>query len=76
VLGYDHLESPERIGIVLSGGPGWRVSITKKGWDAGELVKTFLRITSGVGIAAFLFAGYIFIRAIPDVGRYVRISRM
>jgi hypothetical protein len=39
-------------------------------------VKTFLTITSGVGIAALLFVGYVFLAAIPDVGRYVRISRM
>jgi hypothetical protein len=42
----------------------------------GDLVKTFLTITSGVGIAALLFAGYVFLTAIPDMGRYIRISRM
>jgi len=39
-------------------------------------VKTFLVITSGIGVAALLFAGYVFLKAIPDVGRYARISRM
>jgi hypothetical protein len=42
----------------------------------GDLVKTLLTITSGIGIAALLFAGYVFLKTIPDVGRYVRISRM
>jgi hypothetical protein len=39
-------------------------------------VKTLLTITTGVGIATLLFAGYVFLTAIPDVGRYIRISRM
>jgi hypothetical protein len=39
-------------------------------------VKTLLRITSGIGIATLLFAGYVFLKTIPDLGRYVRISRM
>jgi hypothetical protein len=39
-------------------------------------VKTFLTISTGVGIATLLFAGYVFLAAIPDLGRYVRISRM
>jgi hypothetical protein len=39
-------------------------------------VKTLLTITSGIGIATLLFAGYVFLKAIPDMGRYVRISRM
>jgi hypothetical protein len=39
-------------------------------------VKTLLTIISGVGIATLLFAGYVFLTAIPDVGRYIRISRM
>jgi hypothetical protein len=42
----------------------------------GDLVKTLLTITSGVGIATLLFVGYVLLTAIPDVGRYVRISRM
>ncbi len=47
-------------------------------WDycQGDLVKTLRTITSGVGIATLLFVGYVFLTAIPDVGRYVRISRM
>jgi hypothetical protein len=39
-------------------------------------MKTLLAITSGVGIATLLFAGYVFLKAVPDMGRYVRISRM
>jgi hypothetical protein len=39
-------------------------------------MKTFLAITSGVGIVTLLFAGYVFLKAVPDMGRYVRISRM
>ena len=39
-------------------------------------MKTLLIITSGVGVATLLFAGYVFLKAIPDVGRYARISRM
>jgi hypothetical protein len=39
-------------------------------------MKTFLAITSAVGIATLLFAGYVFLKAVPDMGRYVRISRM
>ena len=39
-------------------------------------MKTLLAITSGVGIATLLFAGYVFRKAVPDMGRYVRISRM
>jgi len=39
-------------------------------------VKTLLTITSGIGIATLLFAGYVFLTVIPDVGRYIRISRM
>jgi hypothetical protein len=38
--------------------------------------KTLLAITSGVGVATLLFAGYVFLKAIPDMGRYIRISRM
>ncbi|MCU1304171.1 MAG: hypothetical protein JWQ87_4455 [Candidatus Sulfotelmatobacter sp.] len=39
-------------------------------------MRTFLKLTSGVGIATLLFAGYVFIHAIPDMGRYLKISRM
>jgi len=39
-------------------------------------VKIWLAITSGVGVAALLFGAYVFLKAIPDVGRYVRMSRM
>jgi hypothetical protein len=39
-------------------------------------VKTLLTITSAVGIATLLFAGYVLLTAIPDAGRYIRMSRM
>jgi len=39
-------------------------------------MKTLLAITSVVGTATLLFAGYVFLKAVPDMGRYVRISRM
>jgi hypothetical protein len=39
-------------------------------------VKTLLAITSGVGVATLLFAGYVFLKGVPDLGRYIRISRM
>jgi hypothetical protein len=39
-------------------------------------VKTLLAITSGVGIATLLFVGFVFLTAIPDVGRYIRMRRM
>jgi len=39
-------------------------------------MKTFLTITSGVGIVTLLFAGYVFLRGLPDAARYLRISRM
>jgi hypothetical protein len=38
-------------------------------------VKTLSGITSAVGVATLLFAGYVFLKAIPDMGRYIRISR-
>lgn len=39
-------------------------------------MKTLLTITSGIGVVTLLFAGYVFLRAMPDVGRYIRINRM
>ena len=47
-------------------------------WDPvqGGIVKTLLAITTGVGVATLLFAGYVFLSAVPDVGRYIKISRM
>jgi hypothetical protein len=39
-------------------------------------MKILLAITSGVGIATLLFAGYVFVSAVPDLGRYLRISKM
>ncbi len=42
----------------------------------GAAVKTLLTITSGVGIVTLLFLGFTLLKAVPDVGRYIRISRM
>jgi hypothetical protein len=39
-------------------------------------VKILAAITSCVGVATILFAGYVCLKAIPDLGRYVKISRM
>jgi hypothetical protein len=39
-------------------------------------MKTLLIITTGVGVATLIFAGYVFLKAVPDMGRYVKISRM
>jgi hypothetical protein len=39
-------------------------------------MKTLSAITKGIGVATLLFAGYVFLKAIPDVGRYIKISRM
>jgi len=33
-------------------------------------------VTAGVGVVTLLFVGYVCLNAIPDLGRYVRISRM
>jgi hypothetical protein len=51
---------------------GARLKIIAK----GDRMKTLLIITSGAGIVTLLFLGSIFLRAVPDVGRYIRISRM
>jgi len=39
-------------------------------------MKTLLTISSGVGIVTLLFLGFTLLQGLPDVGRYVRISRM
>jgi hypothetical protein len=39
-------------------------------------VQPFLKVTSGVGVAVLLFAGYVFLSPIPDLARYIRINRM
>jgi len=39
-------------------------------------VKIGIAITSAVGIATLIFAGYVFMKALPDIGRYVKISKM
>ncbi len=39
-------------------------------------VKIFRNVRNVVGIAGMLLGGYIFVRSIPDVARYIRISTM
>ena len=39
-------------------------------------MKTFSNISKVVGIAGLLLGGYILVRSIPDVARYIRISTM
>ncbi len=38
--------------------------------------KTLSTITSVVGVATLLLAGYVFLKSIPDVRRYIKISTM
>ena len=38
--------------------------------------RTLSSVTSIVGIATLLYVGYIMVRAIPDVGRYIKMSTM
>jgi hypothetical protein len=33
-------------------------------------------IAKGVGVATLLFAGYVFLQALPDLSRYVKMKRM
>lgn len=39
-------------------------------------MKTFFAISSGVGVATLLFAGYVLLSALPDLGRYIKIKSM
>jgi hypothetical protein len=39
-------------------------------------VKTLVKITSGVGIATLLFAGYVALMGASELARYIRISKM
>jgi hypothetical protein len=39
-------------------------------------MRILLGFTSCVGVATLLFAGYVALKMIPDVGRYTRIRRM
>jgi hypothetical protein len=39
-------------------------------------MKAFLVITSGVGVATLLFAGYVFLNGLPDLGRYLKMKSM
>jgi hypothetical protein len=39
-------------------------------------VKTLSTISRGVGIITLLFLGYTLLKGVPDLGRYIKISRM
>ena len=39
-------------------------------------MKPLLIIRNVLGTAALVFVGYLFVKAVPDLGRYIRISRM
>ena len=41
-----------------------------------NVMRTLRNIRNVVGIAGLLLGGYIFVRSIPDVARYIRISTM
>jgi hypothetical protein len=46
-------------------------------WEAEISVKkTFVNVRNLVGIAGLVLAAYVLIISAPDVGRYIRISRM
>lgn len=38
--------------------------------------KTLVVTRNVLGVASLLFAGYVFVTALPDLGRYIKISRM
>lgn len=40
------------------------------------LKKTFVTARNIIGVAGLLLAGYVIISSIPDMGRYIKISRM
>jgi hypothetical protein len=39
-------------------------------------MRTVSTVTKLVGVVTLVFVGYVFLAALPDVGRYIRISRM
>jgi hypothetical protein len=39
-------------------------------------MKTASTVTKIVGAATLIFLGYVFVAALPDLGRYIKISRM
>jgi hypothetical protein len=39
-------------------------------------MKTLSALTSVVGVATLLLAGYVILKSIPDVRRYIKISTM
>jgi hypothetical protein len=38
--------------------------------------KTFITARNIIGVAGLLLAGYVMIKSLPDVGRYIKISSM
>ena len=42
----------------------------------GSVKKTFIVARNIVGVAGLLLAGYVLVTSIPDMGRYIKISRM
>jgi hypothetical protein len=42
----------------------------------GILIRAFVTARNIVGIVSLVLAGYVLISSVPDVGRYIKISRM
>ena len=42
----------------------------------GPVKKTFVVTRNIVGVAGLLLAGYVLVTSLPDLGRYIKISRM
>jgi hypothetical protein len=40
------------------------------------LKKTFIAARNIIGVVGLLLVGYVIVSSIPDMGRYIRISRM
>ena len=62
--------------ISLQASPRGSFVIGKKQQILGGSVRTLSRLTTVVGTVSLLFAGYVLLNALPDLGRYIRISRM
>lgn len=44
--------------------------------NGGSVKKTFVVTRNILGVAGLLLAGYVLVTSLPDLGRYVKISRM
>ena len=42
----------------------------------GSVKKTFVATRNIIGVAGLLLAGYVLVTSLPDLGRYIKISRM